>query len=137
MIVGKEKLIPIFASIILLIGSGSLVYVHATHINIDSDNYIITIYNKQYAFSSLFSIAETRVFDYLNYTGIALDDLIQKIGVNCPSCSNYRIIGEDGYSQTVTWENMQNGLLLINRKIVFSDLPKAFNIRDVVEIEVI
>jgi hypothetical protein len=59
------------------------------------------------------------------------------MNINCTSCHTYRIIGEDGYSQTVTWENMQNGLLTHEKKVVFSDLPKAFNVKNVVEIEVL
>ena len=137
MILGKEKLIPILALTVLLIGSGSSVYVYATHIDGDSDGNIITVYEKQYAVSDLFSVAKLRIFESLNCSGVALDDLILKVGVDCPVCGVYRIIGEDGYSQTVSWENMQNGLLTTNRRVIFSDLPKAFNIRDVVEIEVI
>lgn len=134
---GKEKLIPILALIVLLIGSGSTVYVYATQpvIKVDLDN--ITIYNKEYTIEELFSTVEPRVFDSMNFSGIALDDLIIKAGVECPSCNSYTITGEDGYQKTVTWENMRNGLLTADKMTVFSDLPKAFRVRDVVEIGVI
>ena len=134
---GKEKFIPIIALMILLIGVSSSVYVYATQTTVDVDLDTITINNREYAIKNLFSIVEPRVFDSINFSGIALDDLIIKVGVECPSCNSYVITGEDGYQKTVTWENMQNGLLTPDKMTVFSDLPKAFRVRDIVEIGVI
>lgn len=134
---GKEKLIPIFAIIVLFIGTGSSVYVYATQGNADIDTDTITIYKQQYAIEELFTIVEPRTFDALNYSGVALDDLIIKAGVECPSCHTYTITGEDGYQKTIAWENMQNGLLTIDKMTVFSDLPKAFRVKNVLKIEVI
>jgi len=134
---GKQKLIPIFAIIVLFIGTGSSVYVYATQGNADIDTDTITIYKQQYAIEELFTIVEPRTFDALNYSGVALDDLIIKAGVECPSCHTYTITGEDGYQKTIAWENMQNGLLTIDKMTVFSDLPKAFRVKNVLKIEVI
>lgn len=133
MLMGKEKLIPIFAMIVILIGTGSSVYVYATQTDTDH----ITINGQQYTIDQIFFIAEPRTFDSLNFSGVALDDLVIKAGVGCPECHEYTIVGDDGYQKTVTWENMQNGLLTKERRVVFSDLPKAFRVRDVVKIEVI
>jgi len=137
MFMGKQKLIPIFAIIVLFIGTGSSVYVYATQGNADIDTDTITIYKQQYAIEELFTIVEPRTFDALNYSGVALDDLIIKAGVECPSCHTYTITGEDGYQKTIAWENMQNGLLTIDKMTVFSDLPKAFRVKNVLKIEVI
>ena len=133
---GKEKLIPILALIVLLIGSSSTVYVYATQDNTNINTDAITIYNKQYTIEEIFSIAEPRTFNDLNYSGVALDDLIAKTGVDCPECYTYTITGEGEYQKTVTWENMQNGLITLDKRVVFTDLPKAFRVRGVVEIEV-
>jgi len=71
-----------------------------------------------------------------NFSGIALDDLMVKTGVVHPEQHTYTIVGADGYQKTVTWENMKNGLLTSEGQTIFSDLPKAFRIKDVVSIEV-
>ncbi|KYK20472.1 hypothetical protein AYK25_04735 [Thermoplasmatales archaeon SM1-50] len=68
--------------------------------------------------------------------GIALDDLMVKTGVSHPEQHIYILKGVDGYEKTVTWENMKNGLLTKGRESIFLDLPKAFNVKNIVEIEV-
>ena len=59
-----------------------------------------------------------------------------KTGVSHPDQHTYTLHGVDGYEKTVTWENMKNGLLTKNQESVFSDLPKAFRVKDIVTIEV-
>jgi len=133
MIMGKEKLIPLAAMVLILIGAGSSAYVYATQTNTDN----ITINGQQYTIDQIFHTAKLRTFDSLNFSGIALDDLIIKTGVGCLECHEYTIIGDDGYQKTVTWKNMQEGLLTKDSMTVFSDLPKAYRIKNVVKIEVI
>ena len=99
MIMGKEKFIPLAAMIVILIGAGSSAYVYATQTTTDN----ITINGQQYTIDQIFYIAEPRTFDSLNFSGIALDDLIIKTGVGCLECHEYTIIGDDGYKKTVTW----------------------------------
>jgi len=130
---GKKKFIPTVALIIILIGSVSSIYVYATQAN-DST---ISINGQQYTIDQLFFITEPQTFNSLNFSGVALDDLVIKTGVGCLECHEYTLIGADGYQKTVNWENMQNGLLTHEKMIVFSDLPKAFRIKDIVKIEVI
>jgi len=133
MIMGKEKLIPLAAIVVILIGAGSSAYVYATQTTTDN----ITINGQQYTIDQIFHTAELRTFDSLNFSGIALDDLIIKTGVECLECHEYTIIGYDGYQKTVNWESMQEGLLTKDGMTVFSDLPKAYRIKNVVKIEVI
>ena len=137
MTVSKERIIPIIAICVLLTGSFTSIYVYALNLNNTANNDFITINYEEYSLEYLFSSSIIRNLDSVNASGIALDNIITSINVNCPSCNSYKIIGKDGYSQTVTWENMQNGVLTSELKVVFSDLPKAFNVKDVVEIEVI
>ena len=87
---GKEKLIPFFALIVLLIGSGSSIYVYATQI----DSEYININGTDYTIDQLFFISEERTFE--TYSGVALDDLIVKIGVNNPGSHEYTIMAADG-----------------------------------------
>ena len=133
MIMGKKKFIPAIALIILLLGSVSSIYVYATQANEST----ISINGQQYTIDQLFFIAEPQSFDSLNFSGIALDDLVLKTGIGCPDCHKYTVIGADGYQKTVDWEDMQNGLLTHEKMVVFSDLPKAFRVKNIVKIEVI
>jgi len=133
MLMGKEKLIPLAAMIVILIGAGASAYVYTTQTATDN----ITINGQQYTIDQIFNIAESRTFDLLNFSGIALDDLVIKTGVGCLECHEYTIIGDDGYQKTVTWENIKKGLLTKDGMTVFSDLPKAYRIKNVVKIEVI
>ena len=133
---GKEKLIPIFAMIVLLLGAISSVYVYATQV----DKETITINDQDYTIDQLFYLAEPRELVTSQeevFSGIALDDLVKKVGIVDPSSHEYTIIGDDDYQKTVNWENMKYGLITNDRMVVFSDLPKAFRIRNVVIFEVI
>ena len=127
---GKEKLIPISALIVLLIACSSTVYVYATQVNSE----FIKIDNQDYTIDQLFYIAEKRTID--DYSGIALDDLIKKVGVSDYENKEYTIIASDGYQKTVQWDNLKNGLITKEGQSIFSDLPKAFRVKDIVEIEV-
>lgn len=129
---GKDRFLPIIALIILTVASISSVYVYTTQANTNT----LLINGQHYTVDQLFSFTKPRAFADLNYSGIALDDLVIKTGVKNPESHTYTIIGSDGYQKTVTWENMKNGLLTKNRESIFSDLPKAFRVKDVVTIEV-
>jgi hypothetical protein len=133
---GKEHILPITALAIILLGAGSTLYVNA--IQIDSD--MITIYDQAYTFDQLVFIAESRsleTFQGEEFSGLALDDLVRKAGVPNLEKHEYTIIGADGYQKTVSWEHMQDGVLTKERMVVFSQLAKAFRVKDVVTIEAV
>lgn len=126
----KKKLIQILAIIVILVGIGSSIYVNATQV----DSKHINVNGQDYTVDQLFDISEEKTIE--TYSGIALDNLIVKIEVTNPEKREYTIIAEDGYQKTVKWENMMNGILTKDRESVFSDLAKAFRIKDIVEIKV-
>lgn len=126
----KKKLISIFAIIVILVGIGSSVYVNAAQV----DSKHINVNGQDYTIDQLFDISEEKTYE--TYSGIALDDLMVKTGVENPEEHEYTIIGQDGYQQTVKWENMINGLLTKDGKSIFTDLPKAFRVKEIVEIKV-
>ncbi|MCK4901950.1 MAG: hypothetical protein KAS76_01225 [Thermoplasmatales archaeon] len=128
---GKEKIIPILALVVLIIGGTSSAYVYTT----TDDSTYININNQDYTIDQLSFIGGERNFE--TFSGIALDDLIIKIGVPNPEKHEYTITAADGYQKTVKWENMKNGLLTKDKISIFSDLPKSFRVRDIVKIEVI
>jgi hypothetical protein len=129
---GKDRLLPILALILLCIASSSSLYVFANQTTSDT----VLINNQHYTIDQLFALASPRTFNDSQFTGIALDDLMVKTGVSNPQQHTYTLRGADGYEKTVTWENMQNGLFTKNRESIFSDLPKAFRVKDIVTIEV-
>ena len=129
---GKDRLLPIFALLILLIASVSSIYVYATQTTTET----LLINGQHYTIDQLFSLAKSRTLNVSQYTGIALDDLLLKTGVSYPEQHTYTLKGADGYEKTVTWENLKNGLLTKESESVFSDLPKAFRVKDIVTIEV-
>ncbi|MFH1014218.1 MAG: hypothetical protein V1769_06930 [Thermoplasmatota archaeon] len=129
---GKDKLIPIFALLILLVASVSSIYVYATQTTTNT----LLVNGQHYTIDQLFSLTQPRTFNESQYSGIALDDLILKTGVTHPEQHTYTLKGADGYEKTVTWENMKNGLLTKESESVFSELPKAFRVKDIITIEV-
>ena len=134
MISGKEKIIPILAINVLLLGVFSALYVNATQINKET----ITINGNEYTINQIFSICTKRSIetDDGEKTGIALDDLMLKVGVNCPACHNYIIKAEDKYQQTVSWDILKTGILTDYGRVFFPDTAHTFWVRDVIEIEV-
>jgi len=143
MSLGKEKLIPILAILVLIVGSSSSIYVYATqnkttNIHNDSSNRIIIIGENEIQISyALENIEEITIeTDDGEKTGIPIDELMVLSGIDCPSCHKYTIIAEDNYQKTVNWENMQEGILTKESRVYFPELAHAFWVRDVTEIEV-
>ena len=127
---GKDKLLPVFALLVLLLGSISTAYVYTT----TSDSEIISINEKEYSLDQLLLLAEERTIE--EYHGASLDQIIEKSGVVSLETHDYTLIGADGYQKTVQWNNLKNGIITEEGQIIFSDLPKAFWVKDIVEIKV-
>lgn len=136
---GKEKIIPIFAIIVLLIGIFSTLYVHASRSSNVVEEGQIVIAGETYSFEEIFSSTEQKTIETTEgeKTGVALDNLIiNNFKTLCYSCHDYIIEGEDGYKKTVDWYMMQKGILAENGQVFFTDSARAFWIRDVIKIEV-
>ena len=128
---GKDRLLPIFAILILIISCISSTYIYATQATANT----ILVNEQKYTIDQLFSLVQPRTLN--ESTGIALDDLMLKTGVTHAEQYRYTLRGSDGYEKTVTWENMKNGVLTKDGQSYFSDLPKAFRVKNVITIEVI
>ena len=126
----KKKLIPIIAVVVLLIGIGTSLLLFLNNRN----SSVVTINGTEFSSKEIFTLSSERSID--EYSGVALDELMVDAGVSDPEGLEFTLIGSDGYQKTVFWENMQNGLLTPDLMSVFSDLPKAFMVKDIVEIEV-
>jgi hypothetical protein len=92
----------------------------------------IKIAGSTFTTKELFEICEERTLE--GNSGIALDDMIRKSGIDNPEGYTYTLIASDNYQKTVKWEDMQKGILTNESLAVFPHLPKMYWIRDVVEV---
>ena len=143
MLKGKEKTIPIFAIIVLLIAMSCNLYVHARQVELEkelqkyqTDEKIITIFSQDYKLDDFFSNLEIKTIqtDDGKKTGVPLDSIITYIGIGCPSCNKYTFKAIDGYQQTVDWSDMQKGIITEESRVFFPGLAHAFWVSDVIEI---
>jgi len=131
---GKQKIIPVLAMVLLLIGIISALYVHATQINKNT----ITINGQEYTYDDLFLLGGEKTIKTVDgeVTGASLENIIKSIGIACTSCSKYTIKATDGYQKTIEWNVLKTGALSKENRVYFPDTPKALWVSDVVEIEV-
>ena len=134
MISGKEKLIPIFAMMVLLIGTFSAIYVHASQV----DKNTIMINNQEYTIDQIFTLAESMEIetDEGIKSGVSIIDLMNQIGISCTSCNKYTFKAKDGYQQAVDFEILKTGILTEYSRVYFPNTAHTLWVRDVVEIEV-
>lgn len=139
MSIDKEKLFPLLAMFILLLSIGTSLFVHATQSNQSIESNTIIINNTQYNINTLFEeFQEITIYtDDGNKTGISLSDVILSTTIDCPTCHHYSIKAFDGYQQTVSWNEMQQGIITKDKRSYFPDLAHAYWVRDIIEIEVI
>jgi hypothetical protein len=119
---------------LLIVGTSSAIYVNQTQ----TDKETITIYGFEYTIDQLFRIGiiNTIITDDGEKTGIALDDLMNKLNINCPECSSYTIKGSDNYQHTIDWDILKTGILTDYRKVFFPDTPQYLWVKNIIEIEV-
>lgn len=130
-----EKLLLAGAILIILLGTGSTIYVHSIEIQSNA----IEIDGRTFTIDQIFSMAKQRTLHLQdgNFSGVALDDLIKKIGISNYENRKYTFVGADGYQKTVEWEDLKKGILLKSKRVVFYHLPKQYRVRDIVKIEVV
>jgi hypothetical protein len=134
----KEKILPIFAMFILMIGTITNIYVHAQKPQTTESNETLIINGLSIDINELFSMMQLKTIetDDGEKIGIPVDEMIQRNGITCPSCHSYTFIALDGYQRTVTWEYMQNGVFTEDSQVFFKGLPHAFWVSDIIEIKV-
>jgi hypothetical protein len=134
-ILGRSKwnLLLGILSFIILIGSFSALAYNTLN---QKESEKFTISEKEYEWETLFDEFETK--EVQGYEGVPMITLIIDAGIEEPSSHDYKIIGADGYFKTVTWRDMESGILTLEeKKVVFETKAKAYWIRDVIEIEVV
>ena len=107
----KERLIIAAAVIVLVLGSSSMFYVHATEMEPTNEN-SIDVAGTTVSVDNLFAALEEKTientFTGKSYSGISLDALVMYVGVVTAEQVFYDIIAADGYTKTVTWENISS-----------------------------
>lgn len=120
-------------AVIILIGSFSALAYNSLN---QKDSEKLTINGKEYDWDTIYEDFDT--VELQDREGVPLIVLIEDAGVEDPSSHDYKIIGADGYFKTVTWRDMETGILTYEEKmVVFETKAKAYWVRDVVEIEVV
>ncbi|HMA83734.1 MAG TPA: hypothetical protein VKP59_05850 [Candidatus Thermoplasmatota archaeon] len=135
---GKQNIIPLLAMTVLIIGSLSTLYVHANQAPQSTNLETIRINNQSVEIQTLFDTFSNTTIetDDGEKTGILLSDILLSKNLECPTCSSYIIKASDGYQQTVNWDDIQQGILTMEKRTYFPHLAHAFWVRNIVQIEV-
>jgi hypothetical protein len=135
---GKMNVVLAVIAVAILVGSGATyAYTSIPKAPVET----ITVDGTEYTWDALFSDFAVVSFqaNAESFEGIRLSELVNDTGLADPTAHQYRITsGEDGYSKTVSWENVLNGYLVLeNKRVVFSDMKTSFWVRQVAEIGVV
>ena len=135
-----EKVVLGLAIFLLFTGFTSGLYLQ----NIEQENSkilqgaFIQVGESQLSIDSIFSDCPNITYstDRGTYTGVLLSCIINFSGIIYPESHQYCIVGADGYTKTVSWSDMNRGILTDSMYTVFLDLPRAYWIHDVIKLEV-
>jgi hypothetical protein len=120
-------------AVVILIGSFSALAINTLN---QKESEKFNINGKEYEWDTLYDDFDTVVVQ--EFEGVPLTILIEDAEVEEPSTHQYKIVGADGYFKTVTWRDMESGILTLEeKKVVFETKAKAYWVRDVVEIQVV
>jgi len=135
----KEKLFPLLAMFVLILSSSASLYAHANSSNQQIGTTSIIINDTTYDINTLFTEFPliTIETDDGNKTGISLSELLISTSITCPSCHHYTIQAGDNYQQTVSWSDIQQGILTKEKRTYFPHLAHAYWVRDIIEIEAV
>ncbi len=140
----KEAIVSIVAIILLSIGITSTIYVQSHQVE---KGEFITVANEKIYINDIFdkckiiNITVNEKGVEKNYEGVILSDIINMTNLKNKEGHDYTIVGAnpDGstYQKTVSWNNMENGILTKERRTIFPNLRRAFWIKDIIEIKVV
>ncbi|MBC7081469.1 MAG: hypothetical protein H5T44_04435 [Thermoplasmatales archaeon] len=127
-----EKIVVSIAILLLAIGilsNAFFVEKKSDYIGVNGKRFTMEIFEK----------CELKEIEAKNksYYGLPFVCLIEIAGVENPETHNYIIIGADSYQKTVSWEDMEKGILTRERRAIFPHLSGAFWVQNVIKIEVI
>ncbi len=132
-----EKIVVSMAILLLLVGFLSNAFVSEKKLTEKEMDYI-EINGRKISIDEIFEKCEAKEIEAKNksYYGVPLACLIGMAEVENPEMHEYEIIASD-YQKTVSWEDIEKGILTRERNAIFPHLPKAFWVKNVIKIEVI
>lgn len=128
---GKKKYLILLAIVLLAIGIGSTLYLTLFK-GIEKTEGLL-VGETKFSLNELFDTLELTIVG--EYQGVALAEVINKAGIENPEEQEYTIIAGDGYQKMVEWKSIQKGIFTREKRVIFSDLPRQYWVRNVAKIE--
>jgi hypothetical protein len=132
MVKGKKRFLILLVAILIVIGVGSTLYIILSKGTEKTEGLIVG--ETEFSLNELFDTSELTTVE--EYQGVSLAEIINKAGIENPEAQEYTIIAEDGYQKTVEWENIQEGIFTSEKRVIFSDLPQQYWIKNTTKIEI-
>jgi hypothetical protein len=129
---GKKRFLILLVAILIVIGVGSTLYIILSKGTEKTEGLIVG--ETEFSLNELFDTSELTTVE--EYQGVSLAEIINKAGIENPEAQEYTIIAEDGYQKTVEWENIQEGIFTSEKRVIFSDLPQQYWIKNTTKIEI-
>ncbi len=129
---GKKRFLILLVAILIVIGVGSTLYVTLFKGTEKTEGLLVG--ETEFSLNELFDTSELTTVE--EYQGVSLAEIINKAGIENPEAQEYTIIAEDGYQKTVEWESIQEGIFTSEKRVVFSDLPQQYWIKNTTKIEI-
>jgi len=130
MVKGKKRFLILLVVILIAIGVGSTLYITLSKGTEKTEGLLIG--ETEFPLNELFNTSE--LITVKEYQGVSLAEIINKAGIENPEAQEYTIIAEDGYQKTVEWESIQEGIFTSEKRVVFSDLPQQYWIKNTTRI---
>jgi hypothetical protein len=132
MVKGKKRFLILLVVILIVIGVGSTLYIILSKGTEKTEGLIVG--ETEFSLNELFDTSELITVE--EYQGVSLAEIIDKAGIENPEAQEYTIIAEDGYQKTVEWESIQDGIFTSEKRVIFSDLPQQYWIKNIIRIEI-
>lgn len=131
--VNRKVVFFLVAVILLSLGIGSRIYLYVSHPSKGEETILVA--DEKLFLDQLFKIVKSETIE--EYRGVPLEAVIIQAGIKAPEQHTYILSAAGGYQKTVTWEDLQQGLLLREGRAVLPSLPKQYWIKNLARIEVI
>ena len=128
---GKKRYLILLAVVLLAIGIGSTLYLTLFKSIEKTEGLLVG--ETKFSLNELFDTLELKIVG--EYQGVVLAEVINKAGIENPEEQEYTIIAGDGYQKMVEWKSIQEGVFTREKRVIFSDLPRQYWVRNVARIE--
>ena len=131
--VNRKVVFFLMAVILLSLGIGSRIYLYVSHPSKEGETILVA--DEKLFLDRLFKTVKSETRG--GYRGVPLEAVIKQAGVKASEQHTYVLSAAGGYQKTVVWEDLRQGLLLREKRVVLPSLPKQYWIKNLARIEVI